>query len=131
MVSPEDKQAVTQLVEQLELYNLVSEGTGSYLKFGFRFPEERGDYHPLVYLGKGGVWVQPLKQLRDLLGTENIAILHKEANQFGRFYRDDQLDKPDSFGCEVKYRQLANGFAAFLDGWRIKTGELLKANDGM
>jgi len=134
LIATDDRQAASQLIEQLELYRFDLQATGSYLRFGFTYPAEGGDFHPLIYLGQSGVWLQPLKQIRDLLGTENIGILHNEANQFARFYRDDQLDKPDSSGCVGRYRKLqedVNGFVAFLDSWRSKTVGLLEANDAL
>lgn len=130
MVADEDRQAVGGLLERLEAYPFDFRGTTSYLQIGFHFPQDGKDFHPLAYLGKGGVWAYPLLALRKAMGPSVVGEFHQEANQFGRFYKDEQLDDPNSTGCEVKYRQLlesADRFAAFLDAYRIKAIGLLEA----
>ena len=123
MVVPEEaRQSAANVIDQLQKFD--QKGTGSYLNFGF---EIDGDFHPLTYLGKRGVWVYPLKRDRDLLGREAMLELHREANRFGAFFRDHQLDDPNSNGGEVKYQALKDvpGFAAFLDQYRDRISSLL------
>lgn len=129
LITPEEERlAASRVIEQLEALGFDHQkATGSFLNFGFA--DQNGDSHTLACLGQGGVWSYPLKRDRDLLGVDAVIGFHKQANQFGRFYRDDQMDKLDSTGCQVKYRQLedsAAGFAAFLDTYRVKIEGLLK-----
>lgn len=121
----EERKAAARLIEQLEILGFDQNGTGSFLSFGFT--DKNGEFHSLAYLGKGGVWAYPLKKDRELLGGNEIANLHRQINGFGRFYREDQLGKLDTNGCQVKYRQLEEStatFAAFLDSYRTKITEL-------
>lgn len=130
LVASEDRERVSNLLSQLEIYPFDVRGTASYLQIGFHFPDDGSDFHPLAYLGKGGVWAYPLQALRKALGISELVTFHREANQFGLFYRNDQLDDPNSTGCEVKYRQLQDSdgqFAAFLNSYRIKAIGLLEA----
>lgn len=126
IASGEEKQAAAKLIEQLEILGFDQTGTGSTLKFGFA--SDDGEFHSLLALDKSGVWVGPLKKDADRLGPEVMLEFRRSANRFGPFYREDQLLRPDSFGCAVKYRALeseAAQFAAFLDGYRIRLGELI------
>lgn len=128
LLHPNDRQAASQIIEQMEILRFEPLGTGSTLKFGFT--SDDGNFHSLLSLDKSGVWVAPLKTDKDLLGAEGLANLRKDANKFGIFYRDDQMDRFDSFGCAVKYQQLlasAGNFVAFLDGYRSKITELLES----
>ena len=125
LLSPEDRQAASRLMEQLEILQFEPQGTPHTLKFGFT--SEDGEFRSLVALEKYGTWVYPLKRDRDRLGAEEMLNFRRRSNEFGGFYREDQMDKPYSFGCAVKYRQMeesAAAFAAFLDGYRTKIMEL-------
>lgn len=126
LVPPEERQAASLLVEQLEALQFVSQGTNSTLKFGFT--SDNGEFHSFVSLEKSGAWVGPLKKDADRLGYDAVIEFRKGVNQFGNFYREDQMIRPDSFGCAVKYRQLtesARAFVTFLDSYRSKLLELL------
>jgi len=129
LITPEEERlAASRVIEQLEVLGFDHQkATSSFLNFGFT--DNNGDSHFLACLGQGGVWTYPLKRDRDLLGADAVIDFHKRANKFGRFYREDQMDKLDSTGCQVRYRQLedsAAGFAAFLDSYRVKIEGLLK-----
>lgn len=130
LIAPEDQHAAISLIERLEAYPFDQRGTGSYLQIGFLYPQDGRDFHPLVYLGKSGVWAYPLSALRRALGPSALIDFHRGVNQFGQFYREDQIDDPESPGCVIKYADLANtsdGFAAFLESYRIKAIGLLEA----
>lgn len=119
----EDRQAASQLVEQLEIRGFDQQGTASTLKFGFM---SDGEFHLLVTLDKSGAWAGMLKKDRERLGAEAMLSFRRDSNKFGRFYREDQMDT----GCAVKYRQLedsAPDFAAFLDSYRYKLIELMES----
>ncbi|MDO8289211.1 MAG: hypothetical protein Q7T44_08340 [Parvibaculum sp.] len=126
LVPAEAHQAAALVIEQLEALQFGSQGTNSTLKFGFT--SDNGEFHAFVALDKFGAWVGPLKKDADRLGYDAVLDFRKGVNQFGSFYREDQMVRPDSFGCAVKYRQLAESaraFATFLDGYRSKLMELL------
>ncbi|MDO8788194.1 MAG: hypothetical protein Q7J42_09020 [Sulfuritalea sp.] len=126
-----DRPSATKLLDRLEAYPFDLRGTIRNLQIGFNFPPEGSGFHPLVYMGNGGVWVFPLLALRKLMGPDAMVAFHREANRFGQFFRDDQIDDPDSSGCVVKYRQIAesaDGFAAFLDAYRTKAIRVLEAD---
>lgn len=126
LVPAEEHQAAALLIEQLEALQFKSQGTNSTLKFGFT--SDNGEFHSFVALDKSGAWVGPLKKDADRLGYDAVLDFRRGVNQFGNFYREDQMVRPDSFGCAVKYRQLAESaraFATFLDGYRSKLMELL------
>lgn len=131
-VAPDGQPIVSQLIDQLEAYGLDQQGTGSYLRFGLTFPEEGGEFHPLVYLGKEGVWAYPLKQIRELLGSAEMTAFHQQANAFGKFFRDDQINKPESTGCAVKYTHLQTvipSLAAFFSTFRTKMLDALQTHE--
>lgn len=128
LVRQDENQAASILVEQLEASHFEARGTGSTLKYGFTSDSE--EFHSLVVLDKSGAWVGPLKKDADRLGYDAILDFRNGVNQFGKFYREDQLTRPDSFGCAVKYTQLkssAASFVTFLDGYRSKITELLES----
>ena len=131
VIASDEKEAAAVLLERLEDYRFDLRETSSYLQIGFEFPDDGGDYYPLAKLGNGGLWVHPLKTLRDLVGLEGMLEFHRGLNQFGLFYRDEQLNDPDSAGCVLKYRQLSatvDGFAAFLDAFRTQAIAVLETN---
>lgn len=122
-VRREDLPIVTELIQELESHGFDQRGTGAYLKFGFTFPADDGDFHTLAYLGADGLWTQALKPLRDKMSDEELREFHKAANQFGTFYRAEQIDTPHSGGSPVKYQQLLKpirNYVAFLDTYRNK-----------
>ncbi len=126
-----DRPSAGNLLDRLEAYPFDQRGTARNLQIGFNFPTEGGEFQPLAYMGNGGAWVHPLLALRKLMGPDAMRAFHQEANRFGEFFRDDQIDDPDSSGCVVKYKQLAESadeFAAFLDAYRIKAIGLLEAD---
>lgn len=129
-LSPEERQAASQLIEQLEISGFDQQGTASTIKIGFT--TEDGEFHSLLSLNKSGAWVWPLKNDRDLLGADRLLKFRTGSNQFGGFYRDYQLEQEDSAGCAVKYRQLAEkaaDFAAFLDSYRTQLIDLADSAD--
>lgn len=122
----EERGAAAMLIEQLEILGFDQTGTGSTLKFGFT--SDDGEFHGLLALDKNGVWVGPLKKDADRFGEEAMLEFRRGVNRFGAFYREDQLLRPDSFGCAVKYPALepeAAAFAAFLDGYRHRLMDLV------
>lgn len=128
-VSPGDLPVVAELIEQLESFGFDQRGTASYVQFGFTYPTDSGEFHPLAYLGMGGLWAQLLKPLRDLIDEEAVLEFHREANRFGTFYKPEQIDKPESMGSSVKYLSFHGqpaGFAAFLDAYRSRLIGLLQ-----
>lgn len=133
LVAPENQQIASRLADELESYGFDQQGTGSYYQYGIRFPSEGGDFHPLAYLAKDGVWACALKPLRKLMGPEGMIAFHHEANKFAPFYRPDQLSNPESTGSEVKYRQIENdaipGLVALLDSYRNQFTDLLRVAD--
>ena len=74
------------------------------------------------------MWAYPLSALRKALGASALIDFHRSVNQFGQFYRDDQINDSESPGCVLPYLDLeknSDGFAAFLDSFRTKAIELL------
>jgi hypothetical protein len=119
LLPPESRQAASRLIEQLEILQFEPRGTASTLKFGFS--STSGEFHHLVTLDKSGIWVGLLKKDSSRLGAEATLEFRREANQFTHFYREDQLSRPDSWGCAGKYLQveeLAAEFAVFLSRYR-------------
>jgi|GEM_PF-1225339 len=124
---PEDRQAASQLIEQLEIFQFELQGTPATMNIGFT--TEDGEFHRLSSLDKSGAWTCPYKKDIIRLGAEEMLNFHRNSNKFGRFYREDQMDKPDSGGCAVKYREIvkyAAEFASFLDCYRTKILELIE-----
>lgn len=127
ITSPDERSAAARLIDQLETLGFDQKGTGAGLNFGFT--DERDQYHSLVYFMQGGVWTYPLKKDRDLLGADSIAEFQNKVNEYGRFFRDDQLGQQHSNGCQVKYSQIgasAAEFAALLNGYRNRLLDLLE-----
>ena len=127
--SPEDFPVVSELIEQLESYGFDQSSTSTYLQFGFTFPSDGGVFHPLTYLGADTVWTQVLKPLREKMTDDELKEFRLAANDFGVFYRPDQIDKPLSGGSAVKYQQIRSAvsdYVAFLDRYRTKFVGLLQ-----
>lgn len=127
-VLPEDRTTVQALLDQLDAYGFDERAKSNYLLFGFTFPADDGEFHPLIYVGVGGIWTQALKPLRDRLTDQQLIEFHRAANEFGTFYRDDQVNLPNSTGAAVKYSQLRGpvaAYVAFLDAYRGKFIELM------
>jgi len=115
------------IIEQVESLGFDLRGTGSSLNL--EFTDDNADSHTFVNLEQGGVWTYLLKRDRELLGADATTEFRNQTNQFGRFYREDQLSKADSSGCRVKYSQLNDsvaGFTAFLDRYRSRINELVQ-----
>jgi len=125
LLSDGDRQAAALLVEQLIESGLEERGTNSTLKFGFT--SDGGEYHTLVILDKSGIWAGPLKKDADRIGFDGIQEFRRDVNHYGAFYREDQMARPDSFGCAVKYKQLVQSseFVAFLANFREKLLSLM------
>lgn len=127
--SPADSSNISELIEELEGNGFDQRSTSNYLQFGFTFPSDGGDFHPLIYLGPDNLWTQVLKPLRDRMTDAELKEFRLAANNFGIFYRPDQIDKPHSTGSGVKYQQIhqdVSGYVAFLDSYRTKFIELLQ-----
>lgn len=134
LIAQDDLKIASMVIDQLEAYGFDQGGTATYLQFGFSYPADDGEFYPLTYLGKTGVWVFLPKRVKELLGADEILTYHRNCNQFGEFFRPNQLGNPESSGCEVKYRQLgdsAQSFVAFLDAYRTKIIGLLQDRDGV
>lgn len=128
LIAPEELSAASLLLNAFEAYPFDFRGTPSTLQVGFTYPPEGGEFHPLAYLLKGGVWAYPLLALRRILGSELVLAFHQEVNQLGQFYRSDQVENSESTGCQVRYGQLqevADQFAAVIDSYRSKATELM------
>lgn len=130
LLRPEDRDAASRLIEQLEILQFEPKGTVSTLKFGFTSSD--GEFHSLVALDKSGVWVGPLKKDADRLGLEAVLDFRKGVNQFAPFYKSEQLSHLIGFGCAGKYQQVeqsAADFAAFLDVFRTKIAAELEQQE--
>lgn len=130
-VAPGEQQAAATLLEQLETYPFDLRGTTNCLQVGFYLPVDSLDFHPLINLGNGGVWAYPLVAFRKLMGPDVMISFHRGLNQFGPFYRGEQLSDPDSAGCILKYSQFsgtADRFAAFLDAFRTQAIAILETS---
>jgi hypothetical protein len=127
-VPAEERDTATRLLHELEAYPFDTRGYPSTLQFGFTYPSETGEFHPLINLMRGGVWASLNQSLRKTLGDERVRAYKVAANEFGLFYRDDQLNRMDSTGCQVRFSQIvekAADFAAFLDSYRTEAIRLL------
>jgi len=123
-LAAEERGAASKLIEQLEILRFEQQGTPSTLKFGFT--TEDGEFHSLITFDKSGAWTYLLKKDKDRLGADATLAFRRESNQFGLFYRDEQVGHSDSVGCAVKSKELepaAAKFAAFLDDYRTKIKE--------
>lgn len=130
-LAPEDQAVLSRLIELLESYGFDQGATSTYLLFGFVYPADGGDFHPLVYAGANGVWTQALKPLRDAMSDDELFEFHRAANKVAPFYHDDQIEKKGSTGSAVKYQQLKEAvpqFVSFLDQYRSRFKELLNSD---
>jgi hypothetical protein len=125
LLRPEDRQAASAVIDQLEVLGFDQEGTPSSLKFGFTGID--GAFHLIAALNISGVWLGPYKVDADRVGLEALLEFKREANKFTSFYRPDQLITRHNGGCAGRFRILepvAAKFAAFLNALRIKLIEL-------
>lgn len=128
LIAPEELSAASLLLNALEAYPFDFRGTPSSLQVGFTYPPEGGEFHPLAYLLKGGVWAYPLVALRRILGQELVLAFHQELNRLGPFYRGNQVDDSQSTGCQVRYSQLqevSEKFLAVIYDYRCQAIDLM------
>lgn len=128
-IADEDRPAALNLLDRLKTYPFIRREATSELQIGFHFPQEGGRFYALAYLDAEGVYVYLRSELRKLLGPDAMVEFHRETNRYGGFYVGNDINKPDSASCVVKYQEIAksaDGFAAFLDAYRIKAIGLLE-----
>jgi hypothetical protein len=128
LIPSDERTAALTILQAIEAYPFDSRGTPTTFQIGFSYPVDGGAFYPLAHFLKGGVWVYPLTATKKLLGEEVLQSFRHEANRFAPFYREDQLDRFESTGGQVRFSQIsqkANDFAAFLDSYRTKAIELL------
>ena len=106
-VSEEDKHTVNQLLDQLESIGLDQNTKGvAMLRYGVTYPQEGGEFYPLIYLTKTTVWGFLPKRVLDMLGYEALIEYRTEMNKIGTFWKPDQFENENSGGSEVKYQLL-------------------------
>ena len=130
LITGDDRTAAESLLGQLEAYPFDLRGAASDLRIGFSYPQEGGKFYPIAYMADEGVWVYLPKALRALMGADAMVKFHQEANRYGQFYEDKDIEKPDSSSCIVDYKKVmesGDGFVAFLDASRTKGILLLEA----
>lgn len=131
MVSPDDLQTVTQLLEQLVELGLDLNGSSSYLRAGITYPEG-SDPIPLIYCGQKDVYFNIQKRILTAIDGDDGEIFtafRRKMGQFG-FYRLDQITNPNCLN--VRYSALKNRvqeFAQVLDEFRSKFLDALQANE--
>lgn len=130
LVSAEDRPAALALLQAFEAYPFDTRGTSTSLQIGFSYPADGGTFYPLAHLYKGGVWAYPLNATKKLLGEDAMRSFRNGVNRFATFYKDDQIDRFESTGGQVRFSSLggkADEFAAFLDSYRSKAIDLLES----
>jgi hypothetical protein len=109
LVSVDSQPILQELYQQLESIGLVENTkTASQLRYGVRYPELDSEFLPIVYFTSGGLWLQPTKRVRELVGEEYILDFRKKMNPIAQFWRADQLENVDTSGCEIKYALIKN-----------------------
>jgi hypothetical protein len=78
LLHPEDRQAASRVIEQLEILHFEPQGAASTLKFGFTGDD--GEFHSLVALDKSGVWVDLHKKDAGRLGLDAMLDLREGVN---------------------------------------------------
>lgn len=109
LVSIDSQPILQELYQQLESIGLVENTkTASQLRYGVMYPELDSEFLPIVYFTSGGLWVQPTKRVRELVGDEYILDFRKKMNPIAQFWRPDQLENVNTSGCEIKYALIKN-----------------------
>ena len=103
-LATESQPILRELFQQLESIGL-DENTvgGTWLRYGITYPAESENFIPIVYLGKSTIWMQPTKQIRELVGADVIMEFRNKMNQVATFWNAEQLQKIDNNGLGVKY----------------------------
>ena len=104
-VSEVDLPIVQGLIKLLHEHDFKTSATINFLRFGF-IVNDNDEFYTLIELGQKGVWLPIYKQIRNVIGIDKTIVYRKKINDFAKFYRDDQINKPDSSGCEIKYHEL-------------------------
>lgn len=112
-ITPEDLAAASAVIEQLEVIGLDQVGTAHSLRFGFSYPQESGNFVPIVYLGTGDVYFQIPKSTFSLLTTDQQCTFRGKAAAMG-FYRAEQIEQPNAASSNVKYKALVGLIAEFV-----------------
>lgn len=129
-VADDDRPHASNLLDRLKSSKWVLRGATSDLIIGFSYPQEEGKFYLVAHLTDEGVWFWLPKPLRTLMGADAMAEFHREANRYGQFYEDKDIEKPNSQSWAVKYKQVmesGNEFVAFLDAFRTKAIGLLES----
>ena len=123
-VSEHDRAIVIQLIDQIESIGLDQNTKGSaMLRYGITYPQEGGEFIPLFYLTKSSIWGFFPKRIRDLLGIEGMMDYRNKLNQIATFWKLEQLNNPDSGGCEVKYQLVkdkVNEIVSVLEEFKLR-----------
>ncbi len=115
-VAPTNKKLTEELLEQLESIGLdTNSKSGGVLRYGITFPSDGGEFLPLFYLTKGGVYAYFPKRMQELLGNEALAEFRNRLRQLAPFWTDEQMKNPFSGGGVVRYEQVREKIQQIID----------------
>lgn len=128
-ISPSAMPIVTSLIDQLEFLGLDQNNTTTYLRYGVTFPAEGGEFYPLIYLSKTGIWSSLPKRIATLLGNGGMLEYRQKVNGVGVLYHPDKISNANAEGSEVKYETLGSSIQnliGIIEEYKLRVLSLLK-----
>lgn len=125
-LATENQSVLRELFQQLESIGLVEKTEGSgWLRFGIN--HDIKGFLPLVYLGKKTIWMQPSKQIIELVGADVIMEFRCKMNQVVTFWKAEQLQNIYSNGLGIKYALIERKIPNMLNVLELFKQQILTA----
>ncbi|MEJ1959918.1 MAG: hypothetical protein WDM70_11280 [Nitrosomonadales bacterium] len=105
-----------ELLTQIASIGLDENTKGGWsLRYGITYPQDGGEFIPLIYLSKGGVNAYFPKRMTELLGSGAIGEFRLRLRQAAQFWTDEQMSDPYTNGSIVRYDQLRGKIKDVID----------------
>ncbi len=115
-LNPSSVPVAQELLRQIESIGLDENTKGGwYLRYGITYPQDGGEFMPLIYLSKGGVNAYFPKRMTELLGSEAIGDFRSRLRQAAPFWTDQQMSDPYTNGSIVRYEQIKDKIKDIID----------------
>jgi hypothetical protein len=115
-IAAQNKPKAEELLAQIESIGLdANSKSGTNLRYGITFPQDGGEFMPLLYLTKGGLYAYFPKRIQELLGDNALDEFRSRLRLVAPFWTDEQMLNPYSGGSMVRYEQLNENVRVIID----------------
>ncbi len=116
LIDPANRSLASELLEQIESIGLdANTKSGETLRYGITLPSDGGEFLPLFYLAKGGVYAYFPKRMQELLGSDALAEFRNRLSLLAPFWTDTQMKDRFSGGSVVRYEQIKDHVQKIID----------------